>query len=93
MSVNYHPSGRVIIIKSKLYIPSAENNFPPVASASAEGTQYAAANFNLSKYQKFTPSIYIIIGIWKFYYVAKTQFLCNFMFLFAFKDIKKFLQF
>ena len=46
---NYHPSGRVISIKSQLYIPSAENNFPPVASAPAEGTQYAAANFNLSK--------------------------------------------
>ena len=45
---NYHPSGRVISIKSHLYIPSAENNFPPMASAPAEGTQYAAANFNLS---------------------------------------------
>ena len=46
---NYHPSGRVISIKSQLYIHSAKNNFPPVASALAEGTQYAAANFNLSK--------------------------------------------
>ena len=48
LSANYHPSGRVISIKSHLYIASAENNFPPVASAPAEGTQYAAANFNLS---------------------------------------------
>ena len=31
-----------------MYILSAEKNFPPVASAPVEGTQYAAANFNLS---------------------------------------------
>ena len=55
VSVNYHPSNGVISvlsvnyhIKSHLYILSAENNFPPVASAIAEGTQYAAENFNLS---------------------------------------------
>ena len=54
LSVNYHPSGRVISIKSQLYIPSPENNFPPVASAPAVGTQYAAANFNLSLKQPYT---------------------------------------
>ena len=49
LSVNNYPSGRVIYsIKSQLCIPSTENNFPPVAYAPAEGTQYAAANFNLS---------------------------------------------
>ena len=50
LSVNYQPSGRVNSIKSQsqLCIPSAENNFPPVAYAPAEGTYYAAANFNLS---------------------------------------------
>ena len=48
LNVDYYPSGRVISIKSQLCIPSVENNFPPVASAPAEGTQYAAANFNLS---------------------------------------------
>ena len=47
LSVDYYPSGRVISIKSQLCIPSAENNFPPVASA--EVTQYTAANFNLSE--------------------------------------------
>ena len=47
-------------IKSQLYIPSAENNFPPVASAPAEGTQYAAANFNLSLFSlKLTEILYI----------------------------------
>ena len=48
LSVNYYPSGTVISIKSELCIPCAENNFPPVGSAPAKGTQYAAANFNLS---------------------------------------------
>ena len=48
LSIDYYPSGRVISIKSQFCIPSAENNFPPVASALAEGTQYAAVNFNLS---------------------------------------------
>ena len=48
LSVNYHPSDGVISIKSQLCIPSAKNNFPPVVSAPAEGTQFAAANFNLS---------------------------------------------
>ena len=48
LSVNYHPSGRVTSIKLQLYIPSTENNFPLVAFAPAEVTQYAAANFNLS---------------------------------------------
>jgi len=31
-----------------MFIPSVGNNFPPVGSAPAEGTKYAAANFNPS---------------------------------------------
>jgi len=56
LSVDYYPSGRVISIKSELCIPSAENNFPPVASALAEETQYAAANF-LKVLNSFNPSL------------------------------------
>ena len=51
LSVDYYPSGRVISIKSELCIPSAENDlndYPAVASAPADGTQFAA-NFDLSK--------------------------------------------
>ena len=35
-----------------MYIPSFGNNFPPVASDTAEGTDYAAANLNLSNILK-----------------------------------------
>jgi len=48
VSENYHPSHGVISIEKKW--SSVGNYFPPaVASAPADGTEYAAAeNFNLS---------------------------------------------
>ena len=42
-----HKQNTFISLKSQLCIPSAENNFLPVASAPADGTQYAAANSNI----------------------------------------------
>ena len=55
LSVNYHPSGRVISVLSVNYHLSNERMerlaskcaFSPMISAPAEGTQYAATNFNL----------------------------------------------
>ena len=40
LGVDYYPFGRVIVLNHNCA-------FPPVASAPAEGTQYASANFNL----------------------------------------------